>query len=542
MLSSSTTSCVANPVCEPMDMDIPSDSYNNTKMFRPILTYNGDPSLATFVFESGYLGAGSDGVLLEMTKEKESRISTTTYMVYGEVSVKIRSEPQSGVVSTFALLSNVGDSALWQFSGNNGSRLNTHYFSLGKQKSLIGREYNAGNHFSFGDFHTYGIRWSPDTLQFTIDGKVARSEKRQKSGSNFPFTPARVQLTTWATSDSTDKSVRTWAGTPSFNTDSYKKNGFYAVELAHLVVDCEKVSLANLSTTGIGEHPVAYYYTKPNSNGPNFSISRDNLRTLNDPVKGASEGLPGYPGQKAAGPRDNMWTGGGSIAATRPSSGSSDDSGVGNGVKIGVPVGIGAVIFVIAAIVLIVYYVRRSKKERRRRSLLARMYPKEQQAAQYTLAPEEEMHHIYNNPDTQQMTEYPPRPREHEPYHDASPPQKVKEKDYYYQDPFEQADISVDIPPSDDDDSSDAHDPLKFQHYAGHDDIRRTNAELRRTDRRRAREVLREAAFGDDDNNFFKSKEPPTDTCVPVRRPVTRTGPTNATYSRGGAVPHVLDY
>lgn len=523
-------------------MDIPSDAYNNSKVFRPILTYNGYSSLAPFVFESGYLGAGSDGVLLEMTNEKESRISTTTYMVYGEVNAKIRREPQSGVVSTFALLSNVGDSALWQFSGNNGSRLNTHYFSLGKQKSPVGREYNAGDHFSFGDFHTYGIRWSPDTLQFTIDGKVARSEKRQKSGGNFPFTPARVQLTTWATSESTDKSVRTWAGAPSFDTDSYKKNGFYAIELAHIVVDCEKVSLANVSTTGIGDHPVAYYYTKPSSNRPNFSISRDNSRTLDDPAKGAPQGLPGYPGQKAEGPKDNMWTGGGRIAAMHPSSGSDDDSGVGNGVKIGVPVGIGAGIFVIAAIVLIVYYMRRSKKERRRRSLLARMYPKEQPGGKYTLAPEGEMQRGYNNSDPQQMTEYPPKPREPEPYHDASPPQKLKEEDYYYQDPFGQADVSVDIPPSDDDDSSDAHDPLKFQHYAGHDDIRRTNAELRRTDRRRARQVLREAAFGDDDNKFFKSKEPPTDAGVPARRPATRTGPSNATYSRGGAVPNVLDY
>ena len=60
-----------------MDLDVKRLSFDDTNMFRPLLQFNGDPHAAPFVFESGYLGAGEDGVLLEMNAPHDSVVATS---------------------------------------------------------------------------------------------------------------------------------------------------------------------------------------------------------------------------------------------------------------------------------------------------------------------------------------------------------------------------------------------------------------------------------------------------------------------------------
>lgn len=551
MFSYSTLSCVSNPICKDLDVPVPPSVYNHTKTFRPILTYNGDPSLAPFTFESGYLGAGPEGVLLEMTKGARSSISTTTYMVYGEATVKVRREPQDGIVSTFSLVSNVGDAALWQFSGNNGSRLNTNYFASGNE-SPIGREHNGGKDFSFGDFHTYGIRWYPDSLKFTLDGKVVRTVKRSKAHGKYPNTPARLQLTTWSTSDSSKEQVRKWAGMPSYDTESYKNNGFYALELSKLSVKCAEPSLANVSVNGVGPSPVAYYYTNANSGRrPSFALSRDNIHTLKDPSKDAPEGLPGYPDQNATGPHPNMWTGGGELTKQRHSGSHDDGDGVSNGIKIGIPVGIGAGIFAILVALAIVYYVRYRNKERKRRSMLERMYPVSQppQSVDHSvaLAPSEYPYPEYRAQQAQPQQQFVDYGTASSNEKADSVPEFTKEEDYYYQDPYGEVDATAGVPF--DYDSEDDRSPPP-QHYAGQGDVLRQTSERRRggnrserrSERRRLREELREAALGDNEGSFFRTRPERTDSISKPRRSIPRKEPpTQAAYSRGGALPDATD-
>ncbi|WFD35087.1 hypothetical protein MCUN1_001936 [Malassezia cuniculi] len=546
-------SCVPNPVCAPKDFDVPPVVYNDSKVFRPIINYNGDPTLGQFTFESGYLGAGEQGVLLQMTKERESRISTTTYMVYGEASIKVRREPQNGIVSTFALLSNIGDAAIWQFSGNNGSRINTHYFSMGNQTTLVGREHNGGKNFTYGDFHTYGIRWNPESMEFTLDGKVFRTVQRNATQGNYPQSPARVQITTWGTTNLTNKQVLDWAGSPSYETNSYKSNGFYALELAHLTVTCADISKANVSTTGVGSSPVAYYYTNTSTARPIYMISRDQIHTIADPSKDAPEGTPGYPGQNVTGPMPNMWTGAiaksSSSSSSPPSpdlstSGNSNGSGVNNGIKIGIPVGIGGAILAVILGVSIAWYMRHRAKERRRRQMLERMYPPNSGTSAapeaYNMVPVPETYpqqEYYAQPEEQQGgVEYDPLTA-HEygvNMHDSSPI-LTKEEDYYYQDPYGTVDPVYQVPF--DDESIDGH-SARPQHYAGHDDIYHMSTDLRREDRRRAREALREAAFGDEGSAFFQSRSSRRTSEDRSRKKPSRAElPNKAVYSRGGAIP-----
>ena len=92
-----------------------------------------------------------------------------------------------------------------------------------------------------------------------------------------------------------------------------------------------------------------------------------------------------------------------------------------------------------------------------------------------------------------------------------SVPEFTKEEDYYYQDPYGEVDATAGVPF--DYDSEDDRSPPP-QHYAGQGDVLRQTSERRRggnrserrSERRRLREELREAALGDNEGSFFRTR------------------------------------
>lgn len=309
MASFKPSSCLPNPVCRSRNMTIKPSDYNNKDTFMPILEYNGNAS-SPFTLDSGTLGAGPEGVLLQLKAAQQAKISSTDYFMYGYVEATLRHDARQGVVAAFILMSDVKDEVDWEFVAD-GSVGMTNYFRLGVPVLDHGVNVTTPN-FNTSEWHTYGLNWTNSQLQWTIDGRVVRTLSRAEAGADYPQTPSRIQLSTWAGGNDTNpEGTIAWAGGPiDWNSPEYKQNGFYSQEIKQFNVQCASIDSLDLTSipaenSSNGSNPgsanvTSFGYTGANSTsslGPAFGTSTDPLRILSDP---GADGIPGYPGYGAA--------------------------------------------------------------------------------------------------------------------------------------------------------------------------------------------------------------------------------------------------
>lgn len=548
LYSFSSTSCAANPICTNMNVTIPQKSFNSTNVFVPIATYNGDPSQGVFTFESGYLGTGSQGVLLEMNKGHASRIATSRYMLFGNIEARLKHDPQSGLVTTFGTLSDIGDAIQWQFGGRNGSQASANYFAMNNQTNPVGAPLSLGKGFSVSDFHTYGIRWAPDSIQWVLDNKTVHTVQRAKAGKQYPRSPSRVVFTAWGVSQGTNKALRKWAnGALSFTSSTYNNMGFYAQELTNLQISCANLALSNVSTTGGGSDVTSYFYTGKNSTNsgePEFELTRDPIRLISNPAQDSPDDAPGSPNLGQNGPMANMFAGGTQGTQQKTSAPVSDDS-TSNKVKIGVPAGIGGAVVLGLLILLAVYLVRRAHKKPPPpppMSEVGSMYappplgiysPNERQPVQqmspYAMPYDSATHSEHIAPSHSQATTI------HMPASDDT--ELTDEKGAYLEEEEEEPveDVYSDEASSErhsfDSDSSNTRQRM---HYAARN-VRRYDARLTKEQKdelaaQEAWDELRYAALGDENGTYFHARS--------VSSPQVGASPhmrSRAKYSRGGA-------
>lgn len=202
MASHSANSCLPNPICVSQNVTFHPEAYNNASYFRPILQYNGDASLAPFTLDAGSLGKGPEGVLAQMTIDRQAKLSSTRYFLYGDVEVKLRHNATTGVVATFILMSDIRDEIDWEFTTSDPKNAQSNYFSLGVPKLGNGQDVGPQG-LNVGQWNTFGLNWQPDRLQWKINGQVVRTLKQSEAGSDYPRSPSRVQLSVWAGGNST---------------------------------------------------------------------------------------------------------------------------------------------------------------------------------------------------------------------------------------------------------------------------------------------------------------------------------------------------
>jgi len=529
MLSQTATACVSNAVCVPMDADISPSVYNDGTVFRPLLQYNGDVSAAPFVFESGYLGQGSDGVLLEMNAAHASRVSTSHYLLYGNVTARLRLNATAGLVASFGTASDVGDAIAFAMGGKNASRVATNLAALGRSPSALGVDAKVPR-FSLGNWHNYTIAWTPDRITWSIDQSTVRTVRRSDAPSYFPRTPSRVVFTLRGLTPGSSKRERQWAGGVLNMSDaSFRERGYYAQELSHLQVKCADPALSNVSVTGVGSDPIAYYYTGQNSSasgGPAFQLSRDQIRLLPRPADSGKPGMPGWPGASPNGPRPNMYTGGTgrSDRARAPSPSGS------NGVKIGVPLGIGLAALAGVLAILTYYFVRRRQRAKRRPPSFVDplvpapgTQPPDTYESAYPLAaytselpvsmPKEDSHDLSWSMDGAQAHGEPGKPFA---WHENG-----------YDDPDAHAAEVLS------EDASLASEAPAHMHYAGHDTPRLYDARLTEAEHERlaAQDAWGERRIATPDDDPLPSDSSTLD--MPFR---ARRGAHRAAYSEGGAL------
>ncbi|KAE8224584.1 hypothetical protein CF319_g2540 [Tilletia indica] len=318
LFSFQASSCQPNPICKNLNITFKPSDYKNQDVFMPILAYDGTGSGnggPPFTLDAGNLGQGSEGVLLQMTIDSQAKISTTDYFLYGSVQATMRHNARQGLVAAFILMSDVKDEVDWEFTTSDGSKGFTNYFSLGEYVAGHGTDVGLPRNGDVGSWHTFGINWTPNQLQWTIDGTVVRTLTKSQAGNQFPRTPSRVQLSTWAGGNATSpQGTREWAGgLIDWTTPEYKSNGYYSQELRSYTVSCANPSSSRRAPTNssAGNGPTSWVYTGQNSGGqPGFQLSSAPVNALKNP---GADGSPSAPGSDSLSKTSisNSWNGSG---------------------------------------------------------------------------------------------------------------------------------------------------------------------------------------------------------------------------------------
>ncbi|KAL6412993.1 cell wall glucanase (Utr2) [Ilyonectria robusta] len=131
---------------------------------------------------------------------------------------------------------------------------------------------------SFDNFHDYEIRWTPDTVEWYIDGTLGRTLNKNDTWNetsqnfDFPQTPARVQLSLWPGGLSTNAAgTIAWAGGEiDWDAADIENYGYYFATFSEVVMECYNTSTAPGTNSG-------------------KSYTYDSLRATNDTVVDGTE-------------------------------------------------------------------------------------------------------------------------------------------------------------------------------------------------------------------------------------------------------------
>lgn len=238
-MSYNLSSCVPAPVFSDR-----TTKFTNLDSIADVSKYLGDSSKKDWTAQGE--PASLDGnVLLTMPKGSVGTVlASTTYMWYGNVKAKFKTARGRGVVTAFILLSDTKDEIDYEFVGVDLGTAQTNYYHQG-----IINYHNSGNitlSDTFNNFHEYEIRWTPDKIEWLVDGQVGRTKLRKDTWNEtsqnwmYPQTPARVQLSIWPGGAATnEKGTVNWAGgAMDWNAPDIKNVGYFYATFSEVSIQC----------------------------------------------------------------------------------------------------------------------------------------------------------------------------------------------------------------------------------------------------------------------------------------------------------------
>ncbi|SPO03099.1 related to cell wall protein UTR2 [Cephalotrichum gorgonifer] len=239
-MSYSLDSCMPAPVCE-------SKTYKMDSMDKIVSMdkYLGDASKADWMYQGKPLEHNGN-ILLTMPPQSVGTVmASTSYMWYGRVKAKLKTARGRGVVTAFILYSDVKDEIDYEFVGVDLETAQTNYYFQGIPLYDQGGNITIDSD-SYDNWHEYEINWTPDKIEWAVDGKVGRTKKRSDTWNetfnqwDFPQTPSRVQLSIWPGGLATNaKGTIDWAGGEiDWNSDDIKKNQYYFATFGEITVEC----------------------------------------------------------------------------------------------------------------------------------------------------------------------------------------------------------------------------------------------------------------------------------------------------------------
>ncbi|KAJ3486459.1 hypothetical protein NLG97_g6609 [Lecanicillium saksenae] len=137
---------------------------------------------------------------------------TKEYIFFGRVEVEMQAAPGAGIVSTLVFESDDLDEIDYETVGNDPSHIQTNIFSKGNQTDHSNGGFSPVDDCT-GKSHTYAVDWTPDKLEWYIDGTVARTLLRSQAGAKFPSSPMQIRVGAWVAGyKGADPDTTSWAG------------------------------------------------------------------------------------------------------------------------------------------------------------------------------------------------------------------------------------------------------------------------------------------------------------------------------------------
>ncbi|KAJ3033876.1 hypothetical protein HDV00_005680 [Rhizophlyctis rosea] len=267
--------------------------------------YNGDVNQADFTLQNTNKNnvqfGKNGGVRLILTAPTansggagvSSKLSTTSYMMYGTFSANIKTSPSGGVVTAFISMSDEKDEIDWEITGADTTVGQSNYFFKGVEDHTKGakHKFSGGQDLSQG-YHNYTVVWKETSIEWFADGVSDKS--------NLPSTPSRIQFALWD-GGSGSAGTRAWAG----GQVNYNSGQNYATWM-WVSIQCA----GDAAPTGPPKRQTGY---KP----PNVLIS---------PIKNSVPTAAGY--QKDA-MQNSASASGGQVLGVNPAASSAERMGVG---------------------------------------------------------------------------------------------------------------------------------------------------------------------------------------------------------------------
>jgi beta-glucanase (GH16 family) len=149
-------------------------------------------------------------------------------------------------VTAFILLSDVKDEIDYEWVGADLTNVQTNYYWQG-----VLDWHNSGNisvegDDTFNDWHTYEIDWTPEKVDWIVDGSVQRTLKKSDTYNStskqyqFPQTPSRLQMSLWPAGQASNaQGTIDWAGGEiDWNSEDIKNVGYDYATIGEVSVKC----------------------------------------------------------------------------------------------------------------------------------------------------------------------------------------------------------------------------------------------------------------------------------------------------------------
>ncbi|KAL4991097.1 concanavalin A-like lectin/glucanase domain-containing protein [Aspergillus falconensis] len=241
LMSYSLDSCAPMPICESK-----SYKWDNLDSAATNNDYLGNASESDWVY-SGKLKTEDGNLVLTMPKESTgSLVANNHYIWYGKIGAKIKSSRGAGVVTAFILLSDTKDEIDYEWVGSDLTEVQTNYYFQGILDYDNGGKSKVAGENTYEDWHTYEIDWTPEKIDWLVDGDVVRTLTKESTFNEtadryeYPQTPSRMQLSLWPAGQASNaQGTIEWAGGEiDWDSEDIKNQGYYAAYYSDITVEC----------------------------------------------------------------------------------------------------------------------------------------------------------------------------------------------------------------------------------------------------------------------------------------------------------------
>ncbi|OQE01017.1 hypothetical protein PENSOL_c005G08969 [Penicillium solitum] len=274
LASFSLDSCAPMPVCE-------SKTYTWDNLDNAVTQdkYLGNASAADWTY-SGKVKTEDGNLIMTMpAKSVGTLFANNHYIWYGKISGKFKSSRGKGVVTAFILLSDVKDEIDYEWVGADLTAVQTNYYWQGVLDWHNSGNISVNGEDTFNDWHTYEIDWTPEKVDWVVDGTVHRTLKKADTYNEtskqyeFPQTPSRLQMSLWPAGQASNaQGTIDWAGGEiDWNSEDIKTVGYDYATVGEVSVKCyDPPSDAKKSGSK------AYLYTNSAAMESDISVTNNN--------------------------------------------------------------------------------------------------------------------------------------------------------------------------------------------------------------------------------------------------------------------------